>query len=225
MERDEFIRHWNSFCCLTEEFEATQKYVYHGLSNEDKNEMTGLVHGDVYSDAFRQIILVACSEFETMCKYICNEKGKASDTILKISKCVLENYPKIVETMIYTKYSFVKPLKKWGIIEDDYGNEKTDGLSWWNAYNNIKHDKKGSFKEATLDNAFMSLASLYIILLYVLKESSGTLQIAKEFPPRYFRCEYIANNVVTCEGELPDFGNRTTNDMIKEKYGDLLKTK
>lgn len=65
--------------------------------------------------------------------------------------------------------------------------------------------KKNSFQKCTLENAVASTAALYVINLYVMKKASGKLEVAKEFPAPYYRCEYTAKYYVTQESELPDF--------------------
>lgn len=130
---------------------------------------------------------------------------------------ILSTYPNIVNTRIYTKYGYLTPIENWKLL-----NGKVEGIEWWRAYTAIKHDEKGAFKKATLENTVLALGTLYIIDLYVLKVSSGNLQLAHEFPPNYFRCEYTANYVVTSEGELPDFGNKTSDEIVKETIGKLM---
>ncbi len=217
MERDDYIRHWNSFCGLATELEETERFVFHGLQGD---EQVGLIHADVFSDVFRQILMVTCSEFETMCKHLCSANGVKTNNIVDISRCILSTYPNIVNTRIYTKYGYLTPIENWKLL-----NGKVEGIEWWRAYTAIKHDEKGAFKKATLENTVLALGTLYIIDLYVLKVSSGNLQLAHEFPPNYFRCEYTANYVVTSEGELPDFGNKTSDEIVKETIGKLMDKK
>ena len=216
MDRDEFVLHWNSFCNLAAELEETQRYVYHGLKKNGEN----LIHAGVYSDIFRQIIIGACSEFETMCKILCKEVGYKVKNILDISECILSQYPQIIQTKVYTQFWCSKPLESWKISKDG-GKQKVSGIDWWKAYSSIKHDEIEAFKKANLGNAVAALAAVYIIDLYILKRSSGNLHLIEEFPPRYFRCEYTAHYLCTSEGELPDFGNKTTAEVLYEKYDEL----
>ena len=73
MDQTEFIQHWNYFCSLAERLDSTKYYVDHGLC-KDKNGYR-LVHGTVYSDIFKQIIVLAASEFEVISKSLCTIKG------------------------------------------------------------------------------------------------------------------------------------------------------
>ena len=111
-------------------------------------------------------------------------------------------------------------MESWKISKDG-GKQKVSGIDWWKAYSSIKHDEIEAFKKANLGNAVAALAAVYIIDLYILKRSSGNLHLIEEFLPRYFRCEYTAHYLCTSEGELPDFGNKTTAEVLYEKYGEL----
>ena len=64
MEQIELIQHWNYFCSLAERLDDTKHYIDHGLQEHDG--IRELVHGKVYSDIFKQIIVLAASEFEIM---------------------------------------------------------------------------------------------------------------------------------------------------------------
>ena len=69
MEQMELIQHWNYFCSLAERLDDTKHYIDHGLQEHDG--IRELVHGKVYSDIFKQIIVLAASEFEIMSKALC----------------------------------------------------------------------------------------------------------------------------------------------------------
>ena len=70
MEQIELIQHWNYFCSLAERLDDTKHYIDHGLQEHDG--IRELVHGKVYSDIFKQIIVLAASEFEIMSKALCS---------------------------------------------------------------------------------------------------------------------------------------------------------
>ena len=73
MEQIELIQHWNYFCSLAERLDDTKHYIDHGL--QEHNGKRELVHGKVYSDVFKQIIVLSASEFEIMSKALCHKKG------------------------------------------------------------------------------------------------------------------------------------------------------
>ena len=123
-----------------------------------------LVHGKVYSDIFKQIIVLAASEFEIMSKALCSAKGVKTKRIGDISETILGVFPKIIDFEVSTPFWINTPLHDWKTTRIDNGkNVKVEGLDWWFAYNSIKHDEKESIKNATFENAVLALASLYII--------------------------------------------------------------
>ena len=218
MEQTELVQHWNYFCSLAAELEATQDFVYHGLDIDNAGQPF-MIHGSVYSDRFKQIIILAASEFEIMSKSLCKIYGKAAKNIVDISHIILQHSPMITQTEIITAFYSGMPLKEWHV---DIGN-KVIGLDWWNAYNSLKHNEVDSYKKATLENAILSLASLYILDLYLMYEVCGDLSLAYYYPPVYFRSKYTAQSVNTGEGTLPDYGNQSPLEKVKEKYPEVFK--
>lgn len=67
---------------------------------------------------------------------------KSRTTIYDISVNTLGKYPRIVETQINTKYWNNKPLEKWKIDHDNRKKSKVEGLEWWKAYTDAKHNEK-----------------------------------------------------------------------------------
>ena len=163
MEQIELIQHWNYFCSLAERLDDTKHYIDHGLQEHDG--IRELVHGKVYSDIFKQIIVLAASEFEIMSKALCSAKVVKTKRIGDISETILGVFPKIIDFEVSTPFWINTPLHDWKTTRIDNGkNVKVEGLDWWFAYNSIKHDEKESIKNATFENAVLALASLYIIL-------------------------------------------------------------
>ena len=78
----------------------------------------------------------------------------------------------------------------------------TQELDWWFAYNSIKHGEKEAIKNATLENAVLALASLYIVEIYLMKELFGNMSIVYTYPTVYFKCKYLLNPVSSGEGLL-----------------------
>lgn len=214
---DEFIQHWNYFCSLAKKLDETKDYIYHG-SVESEDDDIRLVHGQVYSDVFQQIILLAASEFEVISRIICRINGVEPRNIVEISSVILDKYPKIVYTEIGGLFWYGKPLCDWGIDYAADDNEKVKGLEWWKAYTSIKHNEAGSYKLATLKNAIFSMAALYILDLYLMFVITDHLFILHSYPPVYFHCKYEPSNVFAAEGKLPDFGNQSAQEAYKEMF-------
>ena len=218
MDQIELLQHWNYFCSLAAELEKTKEYVYHGLSVDDSG-MLHMIHGSVYSDRLKQIIILGASEFEVVSRALCKHCGETVDTIVDISRAILHHFPMITKAEVLTAFFSGMPLSEWRINADN----RVNGLDWWRAYNSLKHNEVDSYKKATLENAVLSLACLYIVDLYLMYKLCGTLALAFNYPPVYFRSKYIAYAVNSGEGYLPDFGNQTPMEVVKEKYPGAFK--
>ena len=222
MEQIELIQHWNYFCSLAERLDDTKHYIDHGLQEHDG--IRELVHGKVYSDIFKQIIVLAASEFEIMSKALCSAKGVKTKRIGDISETILGVFPKIIDFEVSTPFWINTPLHDWKTTRIDNGkNVKVEGLDWWFAYNSIKHDEKESIKNATFENAVLALASLYIIEIYLMKELFGNMSIIYTYPTVYFKCKYLPHSVSSGEGLLPDEGGLSPTERYKKECPELFK--
>lgn len=215
VEPQEYIQHWNYYCSLAARFDGTKEYVYHGFRQNEGGSFI-LIHGDVYSDIFKQIIILSASEFEIIAKAICQIKGQKAENIKCITNILLKHFPNLPKTEIMTPFFTGTPLQDWR-VEDG----KVVGLDWWRAYNSLKHNEIDSYRKATLENAFLSIATLYILNLYLMYVFSGSLAMAYNLPPVYFRCKYTPYSVNSGEGSLPDWGNKSPFEKAVEKYPEL----
>ena len=117
-----------------------------------------------------------------------------------------------------TPFCTATPLQDWRVEED-----KVFGLDWWKAYNSLKHNETDSYRNATLENAFLSVATLYILNLYLMYLLFGSLAMAYNLPPVYFRSKYTAYSVNSGEGSLPDWGNKSPFEKAAENYPEWFK--
>lgn len=85
----------------------------------------------------------------------------------------------------------------------------------------MKHDESNSYIKATLNNAVMSLGSLYVLHLYLMFEELGNLDLLKTYPTVYFNCKYEPAYVYAAEGKLPDFGDKSTTEVYQEQFESL----
>ena len=202
---------WYYFCALANQLQNTTQYVDH--ATDDNNN---LINGRTFSNEFANILMLAASEFEVVCKSLCKEKGVKlawNANIVSITKGILSACPKIVQTKINTPYmGIIKPLQHWRIESVKNKNGKTEdvvaGIDWWKAHNNVKHDRGQHFSMATLENVIFSMASLMVVEMYLSKEVSGNLDEISSIGCDYFQFEYgIANIATTLEPDLPDYEN------------------
>ena len=207
MTESEIKEKWYYFCSLAKQFQATEQYVSHSLDDDGK-----LQNENTFSSEFAKILMLAASEFEVISKALCIESGfeiSKNDNIVIITKNILTKYPKIGETIIQTPYKIYKPLKDWKIVLVDTINkasEKVEGLSWWNDYNGVKHNRSQNFTKANLKNCVDAMASLMVLELYLSQTVLNNLDAIKSIGCSYFDCDYgLSYLVVNAGHNLPDF--------------------
>ena len=159
-----------------------------------------------------------------MSKALCDARGVKPEKIGDISETILQLFPKIIDFEVSTPFWINTPLQEWKISRANGGkNIKVDGLDWWFAYNSIKHNEKESIKSATLENAIIALASLYIIEIYRMKELFGNMSIVYTYPTVYFKCKYLSHPVSSGEGLLPDESNLSPTERYMKECPELFK--
>lgn len=114
---------------------------------------------NVYSHKIRELLILACTEFENQCVRILKKIGKkpimsnytTKDYIWLNEYCHLKEYS--VRFGIYKNLRIFKPFDMWTY------SHPTQSLKWYNAYNYTKHDRSGAFKEATFENLIDAISS------------------------------------------------------------------
>ncbi len=205
-ERDVF-KHWKYFLSLEKRFKETEDYLYHGI--ETNGSEISLINGASYSNYFKQLLILTASEFECLSKELIGIKSN-NIGINKISKEILNKYPRIIETEIGTDYVAIKPLCDWCFDVEG----KRRGLIWWDAYNALKHEGEEAFSQATFENCLLAMSSLYVLNLYNIESAVGNLDLATD--TLYFKCQYTTGQVLGYRGSLPDFGNKKRMDVKAE---------
>lgn len=116
----------------------------------------------VYGHKIRELLLLACTEFESQCRTILNswpsyKKGKYStkDYVLLYKICYLSEYR--VNFSINRSKITLEPFNKWN------QNTPSKSLTWYHAYNQVKHDRSNEFDKANLINAINSVAANLVL--------------------------------------------------------------
>ncbi len=217
MTEEDIRSNWYYYCALVRQLQQTEQFVDHSVG-----ENGVWVNGMVFSNEFAKILMLAASEFEVVSKSLCKEIESSFNSkanIVRISKTILEEFPRIGETAITTPYTRVKPLKEWkiSIKTDDNGNnsEFVEGLDWWNDNNEVKHNRRNSFSMANLKNCIEALASLLVIEMYLSQRAIGNFDFIVATGCEYFSTDFEPCNLVTHKSNnLPDF-----NEKDKENDG------
>lgn len=116
-----------------------------------------------YGHKFRELLILACTEVEASCKGI-----------------LLANVPTRPQynltTNQYVKLNSALRLSEWKIALHDYPNcpefnpfgqwrttDPTTTLPWYAAYHAVKHDREGSFVQASLEHTLNAISAVYIL--------------------------------------------------------------
>lgn len=180
---------WNYYLSLEKDLDNTSRYI------EPKGQE------NVYSFEFAKLLVLSCTELESVLKLLCYEcNGKKAGNIGEYKGIILEKYPKIVfaEVNIARWGETIRPFEGW-----DKGS-----LFWWSAYGNVKHNREDNFKEATYKNAVYALSALYISIFYLASKSNITFS---GYASIYIQSDYSARNLAVAPNKkLPDLDPKFT---------------
>ncbi|MBS4764931.1 hypothetical protein KG007_01755 [Alistipes sp. kh20] len=118
---------------------------------------------NTYGHQLRNILILACTEVENLLKSFLKVHGYPKDGNLSMTDYwLVNNYLHLSKThsyfFRYNSWGFARPFVAWEAAE-------YTPLPWYAAYNRVKHDRESNFKEATLENAVLSVAAVGIILV------------------------------------------------------------
>lgn len=176
---------WNYFLMLESDLDNTSRFI----------EPAG--QEDTYSFEFAKLLILACTEVESVFKAICFEitGQQVEGSIAKYKETILSKFPNITEsTVTINRLGYnIEPFKGWD----------TGRLEWWGAYQQVKHNRGSFFAQATYLNAVTALAALYILIFYLAKITDIKFN---NYVSKYFDSEY--EDVYVLFGPtnmLPDF--------------------
>lgn len=185
MDKEKLLNIWYYYLTIEKDMHETSQYI-EPLNQED-----------TYSFAFYKVIVLSCTEIETIFKIITKsvsgvEKGNIADY-----KCdILSKYPKIVNSKVY--------VERWGKTVEPFSTWSTGKLEWWDAYSHLKHNRKDDFNEATYKNAVYCLCALYVLILYLAKIFN--IDNIDGSRSTYITSEYCCSSLLCSPNSgLPDF--------------------
>lgn len=140
------------------------------LIMRDLNEIFDFVepsndNASVYSHRIYELLLRAATEFESNCKGILKANGYTGPREEK-DWCV-KDYFKISGAARLSEYRVT--FERWATDQEyipftEWNPSRRETLSWYDAYNNVKHDRFTNFTMANLDNLVKTVAGLLSIL-------------------------------------------------------------
>ncbi|SDH54549.1 hypothetical protein SAMN04487975_105182 [Planococcus glaciei] len=156
MNRSVFEMHWQYYLSIEKMLAKTNQYVMHS----DKNK-------NVYSDEFASIILLSCSELDSLFKQLCincgiQSKGRhfnINDYAPAIQRCMSNDFGIATSTRTLNDDNLVIiPFNNINAAKT-YAN-----LHWWKDYQLIKHDRIKNVAAGNLLNAVSSVAAHFLVL-------------------------------------------------------------
>lgn len=176
---------WNYFLMLEGDLDNSSRYI----------EPVG--QENVYSFEFAKLLILACTEAEAVFKAICYEiEGKSvPGDIASYKATILARYPNVVKATVN--------ISRLGRSIEPFAGWDSGKLTWWSAYNEVKHNRGSHFADANYINAANAISALYILIFY-LAEITGIK--FKNNASRYISSDY--EDVSVTFGvlkKLPDF--------------------
>ena len=153
MTKDEFERVFFYYESIERDIDNTSKYI------EPRNQE------NAFSHEFCKIIILSCTELESVMKILCKElTGKECGNIGEYKACILNAFPNIGDAVVMVPRfgKDICPFKEW----------ESGKLSWWDSYTHLKHSYESYSTEGTYKNAVYALSALYILILYLAKHEN-----------------------------------------------------
>ena len=178
MERNTFEMYWSYYLSIEKMMKITSQYVC--PSERNKN---------TYSDEFMKIILLSCSEIDSILKVICKE----NNILLEDRKYNMSVYSKILLKQKDIKEMAYSPECATSSINDgiicfpfkDLDDKKLHaGLTWWRDYQKLKHNRLDNAELGNLENAVCAITAHYILLrifMDMLPENSGREYVKEKY--------------------------------------------
>ena len=176
IDRGTFEMYWSYYRSIEDMLQLTNRYVAH----VEKNKFA-------YSDEFAKIILLSCSEIDSLLKKLCEcrnieKRGNHYDmrayaeSLEPMKDTFFNSFCTNAGTMGYNSGIIVTPFENLDV------NKKHAGLSWWDDYQKLKHNRLEHTEKGSLLNAATSIAAQYIIirnLIDFLSKESGQEYVQK----------------------------------------------
>ena len=118
-----------------------------------------------YGHEIRNLLILGCTEVETHWRGIL----EANVAGTKPARWTTNDYVKLTGPLGLKSYQATFPGYPWLNPVSPFANwnasDPTKSLDWYAAYNAVKHDREGNFKDARLEYAFHAVAACAILLV------------------------------------------------------------
>ena len=149
MTRKELSRnYWRYYRMLEDKFLSTANYVEISPANFS-----------AFSNEYALLLQSIGAELDNFFKVYCGFNLTDRKNIADYANTILSVFPAITTTQIRVLETniTVAPFRAWNTTTP------AQSLSWWQAFDDIKHNRNGNFHEANQENVLNMLAALYIL--------------------------------------------------------------
>lgn len=208
-EMKEFrLQYWNEYLYYEKEFISITDYIH-----LDKRNL------NTYSFKLLEMLIGICSALDRMFRKYTNLIGQScniknyKDSVASIDNKLYDSEIRLIDN----EDILLKPFNEWE------PSKNLDAPKFWNAYNDIKHDKNGGIINATYENVLNALSALYLLNInYMNRIYTSNNKIYQNVPDNINNLFYIEGFEERCrqdliddEVEVADVGNET---IIKNKF-------
>jgi len=182
--KEQFNGIWNYYLSLESDLSNTSRYV----------EPSG--QEEVHSFEFAKLIILSCTEVESLMKIICFElTNEEKGNIGEYKQVILGRFPNIVSAYV--------TISRLGKDLTPFAGWDTGHLQWWESYGLVKHRRGSEFERANYQNAATALSAVYVLIFYLAKICGFTFSDTES---NYIHSGY-AHLKLACapSQELPDF--------------------
>lgn len=119
-----------------------------------------------YSNEYASLLQIIGAELDSFFKIYCGYGvDDARKTITDYAQFILAGYPDIKnqEVEVIVGDVVVKPFDNWD------ATRAGQSLAWWTAFTNIKHNRTGNKKDASLESVLNILSALFLLEMKYLK--------------------------------------------------------
>ena len=140
--------YWRYYLLLEKRFLETEEYV----EINKRNYKT-------FSNGFSMLIQAIGAELDNFFKVYCGYNLQERKTITDYAGCILNDYPLITtqKVSVIDRDIDLVPFEKWDNMQP------AKSLTWWQVYDDIKHNRHGNIEKANQENTLSMLAALYLL--------------------------------------------------------------
>lgn len=150
-------QHWNYFLALEGDLVQLSRYLEPATGNFS-----------AYSLELARILITAAAEVDVVSKLLCKKVSPNSKArnIQQYRETVLPHHPELAVAVVDLP-KFGLTLRPW----DEWTHNATP--YWWQAYNQVKHQRNDFFANASLKNALNAVSGLFVLLLCFYREEGA----------------------------------------------------